>query len=151
MFWVTILIIRELGFNEWIKPLKLSLQLFNYMPFWKKALLTLKLPISLLVMKLYHSETLLVAEEEGEIIGIVIARIEGSLAYIEGTVVDNDHRRKGLSNALKEAIHVKLVALGAEKAITQIEPNNEAALQMAYSQGYTQSPNPLYLEKILEE
>ena len=140
------MIIRKLEFNEWIKPLQLSSQLFIYMPLWKKILLTMKLPISLFVMKLYHGETLLVAEENDEIIGIVIAKVEGKLAYIEGTVVDENHRRKGVSNALKEAIHLKLIKLGAEKAITQIEPNNEAALKMAYSQGYTQSDNPLYLE-----
>ena len=143
------LIIRKLGFNEWIKPLHLSSQLFIYMPLWKKILLSLKLPISLLVMKLYHNETLLVAEEEGKIMGIVIAKVEGKLAYIEGTVVDKNHRRKGVSNALKIAIHEKLIELGAKKAITQIEPENEAALQMAYSQGYTPSDNPLYLEKRL--
>ena len=111
----------------------------------------MKLPISLLIMKVYHGETLLVAEENGEIIGIVIAKIEGTLAYIEGTVVDKNHRRKGVSNALKDAIHEKLIELGAEKAITQIEPDNKAALKMAYSQGYTQSENPLYLEKTLEK
>ena len=143
--------IRKLEFKEWIKPLQLSSKLFIYMPLWKKILLTLKLPISLLVLKLYHGETLLVAEENGQIIGIVIAKVEGKLAYIEGTVVDKNHRRKGVSNALKEAIHVKLISLGAEKAITQIEPDNEAALQMAYSQGYMQSNNPLYLEKTLEK
>lgn len=102
-------------------------------------------------MKMYHGETLLVAEEEGEIIGIVIAKVEDKLAYIEGTVVDRNHRRKGVSHALKEAIHEKLIELGAEKAITQIEPDNDAALNMAYSQGYTQSEKPLYLEKTLEK
>lgn len=145
------MIIRKLGFNEWVKPMQLSSRLFIYMPMWKKILLTLKLPISLLVMKIYHGETILVAVENNEIIGIVIARIDGKLAYIEGTVVDKNHRRKGVSNALKEAIHEKLIHLGAEKAITQIEPDNDAALKMAYSQGYTQSENPLYLEKTLEK
>jgi GNAT superfamily N-acetyltransferase len=143
------LIIRKLRFNEWIKPLQLSSQLFIYMPLWKKILLSLKLPISLLVMKLYHGETILVAVEESEIIGIVIAKVEGKLAYIEGTVVDKNHRRKGVSKALKIAIHEKLIELGAEKAITQIEKGNEAALQMAYSQGYTQSEDQKYMEKIL--
>ena len=143
------LIIRKLGFNEWIKPLQLSSQLFIYMPLWKKISLSLKLPISLLVMKLYHGETILVAVEESEVIGIVIAKVEGKLAYIEGTVVDKNHRRKGVSKALKIAIHEKLIELGAEKAITQIEKGNEAALQMAYSQGYTQSEDQKYMEKIL--
>ena len=143
------MIIRKLGFNEWVKPLKLSSQLFTYMPFWKKMLLSLKLPISLLVMKLYHGETILVAVEKREIIGIAIAKIEGKIAYIEGTVVDKFHRRKGVSNALKEAIHEKLLEYGAEKAITQIESDNTAALKMAYSQGYKQGENPVYLEKTL--
>lgn len=109
----------------------------------------MKLPISLLVMKVYHGETILVAEEGREIIGIAIAKVEGKLAYIEGTVVDKNHRRKGVSNALKQAIHEKIVELGAEKAITQIEAGNEAALKMAYSQGYIQGSDPKYLEKIL--
>ena len=100
-------------------------------------------------MKLYHGETILVAVEEKEIIGIVIAKVEGKLAYIEGTVVDKNHRRKGVSKALKLAIHEKLIELGAEKAITQIEPDNTAALKMAYSQGYTQSEDQKYMEKIL--
>jgi L-amino acid N-acyltransferase YncA len=121
------------------------------MPLWKKILLTMKLPISLLIMKTFHNETLLVAEKNGQLIGIAIAKIEGKLAYIEGTVVDRKHQRKGVSHALKEALHMKLVELGAEKAITQIEPTNEAALKMAYSQGYRQSETPLYLEKNLKK
>lgn len=103
------MIIRKLGFNEWIKPLQLSAKLFTFMPLWKKILLTLKLPISLLVMKVYHGETILVAVDEREIIGIVLAKVEGKLAYIEGTIVDKNHRRKGVSNALKHAIHDKLI------------------------------------------
>ena len=77
------MIIRKLGFSEWVKPLQLSSKLFIYMPLWKKTLLLLKLPISLLVMKLYHGETILVAEVDNRIIGITIAKVEGKLAYIE--------------------------------------------------------------------
>jgi GNAT superfamily N-acetyltransferase len=143
------LIIRKLGFNEWIKPIQLSSQVFTYMPLWKRILLAMKLPLSLFVLKIYDGETILVAEAEREIIGIVIAKMEGKLAYIEGTVVDRNHRRKGVSNALKVAIHEKLIELGAEKAITQIEPENTAALKMAYSQEYKQSEDPIYLEKTL--
>ena len=145
------MIIRPVEFNEWKKPIQLSTQLFKFMPLWKRILLTVKLPLSLVVMKVYHGETILVAEEENEIIGIVIAKLEGNLAYIEGTVVDRDHRRKGVSNTLKEAIHKKLKKLGAEKAVTQIEPGNDAALRMAYSQGYSQRDNPKYFARALTE
>ena len=89
-------IIRKLRFNEWITPIKLSTQILTHTPQPQKTLLQLKLPISLLVMKLYHKETIYVAEQEDQIIGICIAQIQNNTLIIECTAIHSDHRRKGI-------------------------------------------------------
>ncbi|MCB2173190.1 hypothetical protein KQH65_10665, partial [archaeon] len=78
-------IIRKIKFNEWIRPLKLSAQILEHTPQPQKSLLLMKLPLSLLILKLYDSETIYVAEEEGEIIGLCLAQIKVNLLLIEVT------------------------------------------------------------------
>jgi ribosomal protein S18 acetylase RimI-like enzyme len=129
-------IIRQLKFNEWIRPLQLSAQILGHTPQPQKFLLLLKLPISLLLLKLYDSETIYVAEDEEKIIGICLAQIKDNQLLIEGTVITEDYRRRGISNQLKNAVEKRAVQLGATSSVTKIEPDNIPAINMAKSQGY---------------
>jgi GNAT superfamily N-acetyltransferase len=143
-------IIRNIRFNEWITPLKLSAQILTHIPQPQKTLLQLKLPISLLVMKLYHMETIYVAEQEDQIIGICIAQIQKNTLIIEGTAIHSDHRRKGLSTQLKKAVEETAKKHGATKAITKIEPTNKPAIKMAQTQGYQATEKEKIYEKKLD-
>jgi GNAT superfamily N-acetyltransferase len=134
-------VIRQLRFNEWIRPLTLSAQILEHTPQPQKTLLLLKLPISLLVVKLYNLETIYVAEEDNKIIGICLAQVHANQLLIEGTVVDEEYRRHGISNKLKKAVENRARQLGATEAVTKIEPNNKPAIKMALKQGYTKLDN----------
>ena len=141
--------LRHLHFNEWIKPLRLTKQIFRYIPQPKKTLLLLKLPISLLILKIYDNQTIFVAEEDGEIMGISIAQVKGNVLIIEATVVDSSYRKRGISKRLKSALEEKGKELGAAYALTKIESKNKTALAMAKSQGYYLIEKPdLYRKKL---
>ncbi|MCW4011954.1 MAG: GNAT family N-acetyltransferase [Candidatus Bathyarchaeota archaeon] len=142
-------IIRQLKFNEWIRPLQLSAQILEHTPQPEKTLLQLKLPLSLLVMKIYDHETIYVAEEANQIIGICLAQIQEKQLIIEGTTVTEKHRRKGISNKLKNAVENKAIQLGATTAITKIEPHNKPAITMAQKQGYTKTDTEKMYKKQL--
>lgn len=142
-------IIRQLKFNEWIRPLKLSSQILEHTQQPQKSLLLLKLPISLLVLKLYNSETLYVAEDDGKIIGVCLAQINDKQLLIEGTAIDEEYRRRGISNQLKKALEKKAIHLGATTSVTTIEPDNTPAIRMAKKQGYHKSDNEKKYEKKL--
>lgn len=142
-------IIRQLKFNEWIRPLKLSSQILEHTQQPQKSLLLLKLPISLLVLKLYNSETLYVAEDDGKIIGVCLAQINDKQLLIEGTAIDEEYRRRGISNQLKKALEKKAIHLGATTSVTTIEPDNTPAIRMAKKQGYHKSGNEKKYEKKL--
>ena len=142
-------IIRHLKFSEWIKPLKLSAQILDHTSQPQKLLLQVKLPISLLVLKLYNPDTIYVAEEDGKIIGICLAQMCKDKLLIEGTVIDPQYRRRGISNKLKRAVEEKAVQLGATVSVTKIEPDNLAALTMAKKQGYHETNEAKMYEKAL--
>jgi GNAT superfamily N-acetyltransferase len=131
-----VVIIRQIKFNEWIRPLHLSAQILSHTPQPAKTLLLLKLPISLFILKIYNSETIYVAEKDNEIIGICIAQTLDDTLIIEGTAIHPDHRRRGISHKLKTAVQEKAKQLRAKRAITKIEPTNKVALKMAQTQGY---------------
>ena len=127
----------------------LTSQIFKYIPQPKKMLLLLKLPISLLILKIYDRQTLFVAEEDGEIIGISIAQVKGNRLIIEATVVDSAHRKRGISKRLKNVLEKRGKELGATHALTKIESNNKIALAMAKSNGYNFFKKPdLYQKKL---
>jgi len=142
-------IIRQLKFNEWIRPLKLSSQILEHTQQPQKSLLLLKLPISLLILKLYNPETLYVAEDDGKIIGICLAQIKDKQLLIEGTAIDEEYRRRGISNKLKKELEKKAIKLGATTSVTTIEPDNTPAIRMAKKQGYHKSDNKKKYEKKL--
>lgn len=142
-------VIRQLKFKEWIRPLKLSSQILKHTQQPQKSLLLLKLPISLLVLKLYNPETLYVAEDDGKIIGVCLAQINDKQLLIEGTAIDEEYRRRGISNKLKKELEKKAIQLGATTSITTIEPENTPAIKMAKKQGYHESEEAKTYEKEL--
>jgi len=142
-------IIRQLKFNEWIRPLKLSAQILEHTQQPQKSMLLLKLPLSLLILKIYDSETLYVAEDEEKIIGMCLAQIKEKQLLIEGTAIDQEYRRRGVSNKLKKAVEKKATQLGATTSLTIIEPENTPAIRMAKKQGYHESKKDKTYEKKL--
>jgi ribosomal protein S18 acetylase RimI-like enzyme len=73
-------------------------------------------------------ELLLVAEEEGRIVGAVIAGFDGTRGWVYHVAVDPAHRRRGVGTALVEAAVEGLRALGCPKVNLQIRMENRGVV-----------------------
>lgn len=75
-----------------------------------------------------YAETFLVAEEEGTIIGYVVASVEwdGS-GHIISIAVANSHKRRGVGSALASAILGIMKNIGVEEVRLEVRRSNLAA------------------------
>ena len=87
---------------------------------------------------------LLVAEEDGRLIGFVYAGLEdtdwmalrGPAGALYDLVVDPDHRRGGVGRALLEAALAALARLGAPRVVLSTAERNEAAQRLFLGAGF---------------
>ncbi|MBI3886984.1 MAG: GNAT family acetyltransferase [Opitutae bacterium] len=75
-----------------------------------------------------NPEWFLVAEEDGHIVGAVMAGYEGHRGWINYLAVDPARRRGGVGRALMAAAERELRAAGCPKINLQVRPNNRAAI-----------------------
>jgi ribosomal protein S18 acetylase RimI-like enzyme len=76
-----------------------------------------------------------IAEEKGEIIGLISGRIQDNgpiilpekIGYVGGVVVLSNHRRKGIAKAFWEKLKEWFVSRGIEEAQLYIVPDNDEA------------------------
>lgn len=80
--------------------------------------------------------SLLVAEQEGEVIGSLIAAWDGWRGSFYRLAVDPRWRRRGLATALVAAGEQRLIALGAVRLTAIVATDEEAALDLWASAGY---------------
>jgi ribosomal protein S18 acetylase RimI-like enzyme len=94
-------------------------------------------PATDIALKVDHSPNLfLVAEEDGRVIGTVMAGYEGHRGWINYLAVDPDRQRRGLGRALMDAAEARLAELGCPKINLQIRTSNPAALGFYAAIGY---------------
>jgi hypothetical protein len=62
----------------------------------------------------------LVALQEGEIVGTVMAGCEGQQGWVYYLGVDPDHRRRGIGSRLMKRVEATLVGLGCKELHFQI-------------------------------
>ncbi len=87
---------------------------------------------------------LLVAEEDGRVIGFVYAGLEdtdwmalrGPAGALYDLVVDPDHRRGGVGHALLDAALAALARLGAPRVVLSTAERNEAAQRLFLGAGF---------------
>ena len=96
-------------------------------------------PATDIALKVDHSPDLfLVAEQDGRVIGTVMAGYEGHRGWINYLAVDPDRQRGGLGRALMDAAEARLTELGCPKVNLQIRTSNPAALGFYAAIGYRQ-------------
>jgi len=93
-------------------------------------------PGSLESLLAHDPESLLVAEEDGRIVGTLIAVWDGWRAGLYRLGVHPDFRRRGIGTALVHAGEQRLAARGATRIIAAVGRENSAATRFWKSVGY---------------
>jgi mycothiol synthase len=81
----------------------------------------------------------LLLERDGILLGFCWLKIEGQLGEFYVVGVDPDHQGEGLGRALVEAGVARLVERGIHSAHLYVEGDNEAALRLYRSFGFTEA------------
>lgn len=78
----------------------------------------------------------LVAEEEGALVGAIVATFDGWRAYIYHVAVVPGRRRRGVAKALFEEAHAHLALAGNRIVYVMVDDENEPGLALLNSIGY---------------
>ena len=81
-------------------------------------------------------DALLVAEEDGRMIGSVVAAWDGWRAHLYRLAICPDRRRRGVDHALLEAAEARLAGLGAQRFDAMVLDENQLGHQMWEAAGY---------------
>lgn len=85
-------------------------------------------------------ELLLVGEQDGQVVGTVMAGYDGHRGWINYLAVGPAWQRRGLGRALVDAAEERLAALGCAKINLQVRDENEAARGFYEAIGYRLEP-----------
>jgi ribosomal protein S18 acetylase RimI-like enzyme len=106
---------------------------------WKEAGLVLRPGDELddIKLKLQRDPDLfLIAEEEHEIVGVVMGAWDGRRGWIYHLAVKPAHQRRGIANALIAELEKRLTAKGARKVNAQVYQGNRNSLEFFKARGY---------------
>lgn len=81
-------------------------------------------------------EALILAEQDGQLAGTVIAGFDGWRCHLYRLAVHPDQRRSGIGRALLAAAEDRFVALGGRRADAMVLVRNELAMQAWAAAGY---------------
>ena len=77
------------------------------------------------------------AEENGELVGYLVCRIEDEVLWVEHIFVSNHYRRKGVASLLFEKAEEIAGSMGQETVFNYVHPNNDGMIQFLREKGYT--------------
>lgn len=83
----------------------------------------------------------LVAVEDGRVVGTVIAGWDGWRAHLYRLAVLPQERRRGIARALLDAASRRLTALGARRLDAMVLEGNDGGRHLWDAAGYTRQPN----------
>lgn len=98
-----------------------------------------------------NPETCFVAEEAGNIAGVIIAGNDGRRGYIYHTAVSPDYRRRGIGSELVDAALDALKKLGINKAALVVFAKNENGNAFWEKIGFTGRDDLVYRNKSLAD
>lgn len=87
------------------------------------------------------------AEEDGELVGIIIASSEGRKGWLNRIAVIPEKRGKGIAKTLTTEAEKVLKKRGIKIIGLLIHKNNKSSINLAKTMGYIASPDILYLTK----
>lgn len=92
-------------------------------------------------------QTVLGLEQQGELVGVVVATHDGRKGWVNRLAIDPAHRRQGFALALIEAAEEHLSQQGIEVIATLIEAQNNVSRELFLRAGYQEHPDILYASK----
>ena len=98
-----------------------------------------------------NPNTCFTAEEDGRIVGVIIAGNDGRRGYIYHTAVSPDYRKRGIGSALVDRAISALKALGINKAALVVFSRNEDGNAFWGRQGFTLRNDLCYRNRALAE
>jgi len=98
-----------------------------------------------------NPETCFVAENSGEVIGVIIAGNDGRRGYIYNIAVNPEYRRKGIAKALVNSALKALRDLGINKTALVVFERNADGNAFWESIGFTSRDDLVYRNKALTE
>jgi ribosomal protein S18 acetylase RimI-like enzyme len=88
-------------------------------------------------------DALLIAVQDEEVVGAIVAGWDGWRANLYRLVVREDHRRRGIATALVEEAHARLRARGAPRATALVAHDELEATGFWEAAGYARDPQML--------
>jgi ribosomal protein S18 acetylase RimI-like enzyme len=87
----------------------------------------------------WDTELVLVAEEDEEIVGIIIGTIDNNNGYYYRIAVATDYQRKGIGRAMIEAMKQRFLFRKVNKIMVTVDAHNEMMIPVFESVGYDAS------------
>jgi len=98
-----------------------------------------------------NPSTCLVAEKDGQIIGVILCGHDGRRGYIHHTAVDGNEQRQGVGAALVNAAMAALEREGIHKAALVVFGKNGKGNAFWDKQGFTARDDLVYRNKAITE
>jgi ribosomal protein S18 acetylase RimI-like enzyme len=84
----------------------------------------------------WDSSLVLIAEDDGEIIGAVIGTIDNNNGYYYRIAVDPFHRRKGVGKMLIQTLQERFLERKVNRILIPVDTHNEPVLPLFQSLGF---------------
>lgn len=100
---------------------------------------------------LRNPDTCFVAEENEQILGVILAGSDGRRGYIYHTAVHPDYRRRGIAGSLVETELKALEQIGIHKTALVVFERNDVGNRFWKKMGFTVREDLVYRNKTLTE
>ncbi|AFC27447.1 GCN5-like N-acetyltransferase [Paenibacillus mucilaginosus 3016] len=84
----------------------------------------------------WDSELVLVAEQEGEIVGIIVGTIDNHNGYYYRIAVEAEHQRRGIGQSLIESLRQRFIGRKVRRILVTVDAHNEVVLPVYEKAGY---------------
>lgn len=98
-----------------------------------------------------NPSTCFVAEEEGQIIGSIIAGHDGRRGYVSHTVVKEEYQRRGIGKALVTAMMEAMKTEGIHKVALVVFERNKKGNSFWEKEEFTTRSDIIYRNKCIDE
>ncbi len=83
-----------------------------------------------------HFPIFVAEEENSEIIGYLVCRVDGDVVWAESLFVRPEYRRRGVGSALYEKAEQLAQELGGDAPYNWVHPNNDKIIRFLQKRGY---------------
>ncbi|AUM63703.1 MULTISPECIES: GNAT family N-acetyltransferase [Brevibacillus] len=84
----------------------------------------------------WDSDLVMVAEEDGEVVGVIVGTIDGTRAYFYRLAVSRSSQGRGIGRKLVEALENRFHQRGVNQILIMVNQANEQVLPFYQAMGY---------------